>query len=459
MGKKEKTNHSLNKEQKEELTHQAFWQFAAALTNNTDVDLLKFQKKIKLAAFPNRTTPNSKEEVKIQNTQDQQIIRIVRNSLPKMYPLVEIVTKSKKNSPEPKFRPYLRMKTANHLQSIKRKWSKEFLNSDLFEMVGISNKLLAKNIKENRHLIEKYNLKDKRDLDGISEKFSDKNIQKWKEGRTFPPEPLLLLIYCTIHKFGEIDNSWNPKGRPRKIKGLTDTEYQNMVNQTKEINEMIDLGEYAPFNSLVILMLHNQYAQWHESIIKILTKEWLSYEETTEAIWNIYSKDISYNPIKNIENYFTKKDLLEEVVKIHATMDAQKKIDEFMNTLGLADKNKVEEVKSKNAKELASNMNSEKNNKYTQAIEIQFGELGQTTLEIINIKLKAYINIYKEFRLAGLTSSQKARYDRSIKKENSNVESASSQTGYRDDWDEHAGTVTDKKVIEEKNDPEDYFGI
>ena len=93
MGKKEKTYHSLNKEQKEDLTHQAFWQFAADLTNNTDVDLLKFQKKIKLAAFPNRTTPTSKEEVKIQNTQDQQIIRIVKNSLPKMYPLVEIVKK------------------------------------------------------------------------------------------------------------------------------------------------------------------------------------------------------------------------------------------------------------------------------------------------------------------------------------------------------------------------------
>ena len=154
----------FSKEQKSELTHQAFWYFAALCKDRKGVDLFNFQKQFRLKLYPNRQTPKDEEQKKIQHYQDVQINRIIQNGIPTKFPNVEIV-KTEQFLSKKKFRPFIRLKTYNYQNAIERISHSEFLKSDMVKMSGLTNKDLVRNIKANINLIEKYNLQDIRDKD------------------------------------------------------------------------------------------------------------------------------------------------------------------------------------------------------------------------------------------------------------------------------------------------------
>lgn len=389
MNKKEKVAKDYISNWKEELTHRAFWLFASACRDRKGVDLLNFQKKVRSKAFPNRQTPHNEETRKDQNTQNKRIDRIVKNALPKLFPSIEIVTIPDK--PNPKFRPFIRFKTYNYKHALERKSHKDFLNSDLIKTSGVTTSSIAKNIKANKHLIKKYNLSDARIKDdGITPNFSAKNIQKWKEGEVRIPAPLLLLVMCSLHKWIEANKEKLSRGRPRKIKDINTHDLAQFI---QGVSKIMELGDFPLFNSQMIFTLFENLS-WINDIDEAIYYG-LSNEETADAIWNLYGKELSYNPITNKEDHFTKDHLSIEIInKQHANEKLRLKkkmmgIPDDVDMMQVA--NAFLETKGMDIK--AASVNRAK----------IYGDLLNTNYDHVENILKIYNKIYSEFRLVEST--------------------------------------------------------
>lgn len=459
MEKNQKNALKITKDQKDNLTLQAFWHFAAGLKNR-QVDLLDFQKKIKSIAFPNRAKATSKEDLKLQNSQDVFIKRLVQNSLPKMFPNIEIVREKKNTHIKKKFRPYIRLRTYNFQNAEERRQHKEFLNSKFVKMTKFSNVLLAKNIIANKHLIKKYGLLDRKGTDGITAKFSAKNIQKWKEGEISIPAPLLLLVTCAVHKYAEKNQSVFNRGRPRMIKGVDKQELEDYSEQLYAVNGIYGLSDFSLFNAQIIQMTLSNH-KWYENIWEIAKNEWLTPEATADAIWNLYQKEITYNPKTNEDNFFTKKDVLDEVQKVTDLLEEKKASIELLKNMGLVKENASESdinnamikqitplIAAANKKiEAFDNSDEEEDEDAFNTIireqqKKSFGELALTHLDHSNLLMTIYTNIYKEFKLIE-SSGAYVKPLRKVSKRNDPVEES---------------VIVENEENKLEN-PEDYFGI
>lgn len=442
LNKNQKKDYFFTKEQKNELTHKAFWHFAAAYQDRRGVDLFEFQKKFRSMLYPNRQTPINEDQKKLQHYQDVQINRIIQISFPKMFPNVEIVKEESPNLKK-KSRPFIRLKTYNYQVALERTTHKEFLNSDIVKMSGLTNKLLAKNIIANRHLIDKYGLKDRKDKDGISEKFSEKNIQKWKEGVAKVPNPLLLLLLCAVHKWVEANAKQLSRGRPRKME-VDSGEYAQFV---VGVQELMDLGNNPVFNSTMLPVVFSRLLFLED--IDVAMKNGLSNDETVAAIWNLYGKEISWNPEKNEEDYFTKDHLLIEVKKKQA---ANKQLADELKKLGVPEG--ADNLEAANSILSAFGIDLKglaQSEIVTEKRKEMFGELINTYYDYAAFSLKLYNNIYQEFRLVDLSGAY-VNQPKKVKKE-------SIENNESDEYIEADETEENEINQEEYKDPEDYYGV
>ena len=395
MNKKEKVAKDYISNWREELTHQAFWLFASACRDRKGVDLLNFQKKVRSKAFPNRQTPHNEETRKDQNTQNKRIDRIVKNALPKLFPSIEIVTTPDK--PNPKFRPFIRFKTYNYKHALERKSHKDFLNSDLIKTSGVTTSSIAKNIRANKHLIKKYNLRDVRIKDdGITPNFSENNIKKWKSGEVRIPAPLLLLVMCSLHKWIEANKEKFSRGRPRKIKDVNTHDFAQFIQGT---SKLLELGDFPLFNSQMILTLF-QNLLWITDIDEAI-KSGLSNEETADAIWNLYGKELSFNPLTNKEDHFTKDDLSIEIIKKQSANDLYKV---QLKKLGIPEGTDPLEVGNIMLSQFGIDINKiAKTDVVAENRAKIYGKLINTNYDHLENILKIYNKIYSEFRLVEST--------------------------------------------------------
>ena len=391
MQKNTKNDRILSKEQKQSLTHKAFWKFAASCSDRTGVDLYEFQSSFRSMIYPNRQTPHNEETKKIQNTQNKQIDRIIK-SIPKVYPNVEIVTEDKFPSKK-KFRPFIRLKTYNYQNSIERKSHREFLNSDIVKKSKISNKLIVKNIKENIHLIDKYNLQDVRDKsNGLTAGFSEKNVMKWKEGTSRIPSPLLLLVICAVHKWIEGNKEKLNIGRPRK----TEFDKNDLGEFIVGTSKLLELGDNPTFNYQILEIYYGYLNWWNE--IEVALDCGLSPDETAQAIWNLYGKELSYNPSIQHENYFNIKHVREEVDNRHNISMLFKQVKEMFN---LSDDEDILETANKMTA-MASGSNLTVNSKAAEKQrKSMFGELVNSYFDHATMQMQLYSKIYGEFKFYG----------------------------------------------------------
>jgi hypothetical protein len=429
-------NYFFTKKKKETLTHQAFWIFAAAYKNRNGVDLLDFQKKFRSKFYPNRQTPHNEEIKKLQHYQDVQINRIVQNSLPQIFPNVEIVKKEKFTNFNKKFRSYIRFKTYNYKHASERTSHKEFLNSELIKMSGLTNTSIAKNIKANKHLIKKYNLRDVRIKgDGLTPNFSEKNIQKWKEGEVRIPPPLLLLVMCSAHKWVEANKEKLSRGRPRKMKSINTFEFAQFIVGTSKI---LELGEFPLFNSQIIFTLFETLS-WITDIDRAI-KYGLSDEDTADAIWNLYGKELSYNPKTNKEDHFTKDDLLIEVIKKQSTNQVLKV---ELKKLGIPEGKDMLETANTLMAVFGIDLNEvAKSGVVAEKRHELFGKLINTNFDHVTNLLKIYNKIYSEFRLV----EKNRPYEKATKEEPKKNEQIQEN-------------VIQENEENKFNDPEDFYGI
>tara|TARA_B110001454_G_C12721210_1_gene434791 strand:- start:3187 stop:4566 length:1380 start_codon:yes stop_codon:yes gene_type:complete len=459
MNKKEKIAKDYISNWKEELTHQAFWLFASAYRDRKGVDLLNFQKKIRSKVLPNRQTPHNEETRKLQNTQNKRIDRIVKSSLPKLFPSIEIVT-------NPKFRSFIRFKHYNYKHALERKSHKDFLNSDLIKTSGVTTSSIAKNIKANKHLIKKYNLSDARIKDdGITPNFSAKNIQKWKEGKVRIPAPLLLLVMCSLHKWIEANKEKLSRGRPRKIKDVNTHEIAQLI---QGVSKIMELGDFPLFNSQMIFTLFENLS-WINDIDEAIFYG-LSKEETADAIWNLYGKELSYNPITNKEDHFTKDHLSIEIIN---KQHANEKLKLRKKMMGIPDDVDILEF---------ANILLETKGMDIKAAPVNrakiYGDLLNTNYDHVENILKIYNKIYSEFRLVESTRpyekttvEEPKKNDQihwqidSLKKTLEKIdrgEAGFGEFGFytRENIEEQIRKIETKEYEENKfENPEDYHGI
>ena len=427
----------FSKEQKSELTHQAFWYFAALCKDRKGVDLFNFQKQFRLKLYPNRQTPKDEEQKKIQHYQDVQINRIIQNGIPTKFPNVEIV-KTEQFLSKKKFRPFIRLKTYNYQNAIERISHSEFLKSDMVKMSGLTNKDLVRNIKANINLIEKYNLQDIRDKDnGVTSSFSEKNIQKWKEGIIRIPNPLLLLVMCSVHKWIEANVNKLTRGRPRKAADFDTNDLGEFILGS---SELLGLGNYPAFNTQILTQAYITLDWWNQ--IDNALSSGLDEDETAEAIWNLYGKELSYNPKIQHENYFNKKHVREEVSK---KSEMKKTLEMIKNQLGIDEDDDILEVANQLLKSVNLQGVSATGKAATKQRQAMFGELVNSHFEHITRMIQLYNVIYSEFTFI---KSEEA-YSEHINK------LAAGVTKKDDD--------TKKDVVEDEenkfDNPEDYYGI
>jgi hypothetical protein len=430
----------FTKEQKSDLTHQAFWSFIALCNDRSGVDLLNFQKHFRSKLYPNRQTPKNDEQKKIQHYQDVQINRIIQEGIPNKFPNVEIV-KTEQFLSKMKFRPFIRLKTYNYQNAIERKSHSEFLKSDMVKISGLTNSDLLRNIKANLNLIEKYKLQDIRDKsNGITANFSEKNIQKWKDGVVRIPAPLLLLVICAVHKWIEANAMKLKRGRPRKIEGFDNQELAAFVVGS---SELLGLGNYPLFNSQIITQVYLIFHWWNE--IDVALDNGLDEDETAKAIWNLYGKDISYNPMIQHENYFNIKHVREEVSKKFEIKEQLKQVREMLIAAKKIPKNATDLEVTNGMLAMTKQMGVTANNEASvEKRKAMYGELINCYFDHTSELLKLYNAIFKEFTF---------------------IDSKEAYRNHMDHMDHMKKNVDKKDVVIQENEenkfenPEDYFGI
>jgi len=408
-------DYKITKARKKELTLLAFYLFQTLGTQKYDV--LRFQQLFRKRNFPNRMTPDSQEQKRLQNYEDQTLNRIVQKQLIETYPRLSI-------EQEASGRSFIREKTGNFQVSLERSETFKLLNSDpirLGKKDGMSVKHLETNINANLHLLPSpYAVKP----------VTDKSIHKWKEGIIRIPPDYSWLTLMSIFKWLEANKNKYNRGRPKKeTEGIDNHELAEFLGNS---NILMDLGEFKPFNGSVITICFN-IMKWFTDTKEALDSG-LNVEETTEAIWNLYDGVVTVNFSKNDNNYFTKKDLRNDVQKIE---DANKKIKALMERSGYTTFTSEDLVKFTN--EFFNNLGINPDVAKQKTSE-GFGEITKDHLDQVDQVMKIYIDLYKKFRYV----EQSRPYVKTPRpKEDKEY--------FEDD--------EIKINQEEYNDPEDYLGI
>jgi hypothetical protein len=234
----------------------------------------------------------------------------------------------------------------------------------------------------------------------------------------------------SIFKWLEANKNKYNRGRPKKeTEGIDNHELAEFLGNS---NILMDLGEFKPFNGSVITICFN-IMKWFTDTKEALDSG-LNVEETTEAIWNLYDGVVTVNFSKNDNNYFTKKDLRNDVQKIE---DANKKIKALMERSGYTTFTSEDLVKFTN--EFFNNLGINPDVAKQKTSE-GFGEITKDHLDQVDQVMKIYIDLYKKFRYV----EQSRPYVKTPRpKEDKEY--------FEDD--------EIKINQEEYNDPEDYLGI
>jgi len=408
-------DYKITKARKQELTQQAFYLFQTL--GKQKYDVLRFQQLFRKRNFPNRMTPISQEQKRRQNYEDQTLNRIVQKQLIETYPRLTI-------EQEASGRSFIREITGNYQVALERSLTSELLNSDpirLGKKDGMSVKHLETNINANLHLLPSpYDVKP----------VKDKSIHKWKEGIIRIPPDYSWVTLMAIFKWLEANKNKYNKGRPKKeTEGISNQELAEFLGNA---NMLMNLGEFKPFNSSVITICLN-IMRWFMDVKEALDSG-LNVEETTEAIWNLYDIVVRVNYSKNDNNYFTKKDLRNDVQKIE---DANKQMRALMEGYGYTSFKSEDLVEFTNEvlKQLGINPDAAK-----QKTGDMFGEITLDHLDQVDQVMKIYIDLYKKFRYV----EQSRPYVKTPKpKEDKEY--------FEDD--------EIKINQEEKKNPEDYYGV
>jgi hypothetical protein len=408
-------DYKITKARKQELTQQAFYLFQTL--GKQKYDVLRFQQLFRKRNFPNRMTPVSQDQKRRQNYEDQTLNRIVQKQLIETYPRLTI-------EQEASGRSFIREKTENYQIALERKLTSELLNSDpirLGKKNGMSVKHLETNINANLHVMP---------YPHATKPVTDKSIHKWKEGIIRIPPDYSCLTLMSIFKWLEANKNKYNRGRPKKeTEGISNHELAEFLGNA---NMLMDLGEFKPFNSSVITICFT-IMKWFTDVKEALDSG-LNVDETTEAIWNLYDSVVRVNYSKNDNNYFTKKDLRNDIQILEV---ANKRIKALMEGYGYTSFKSEDLLKFTNeiSKTLGINQEATKDRNNEM-----YGEITNDHLDQVDEVMKIYIDLYKKFRYV----DQSRPYVQ--------TPGAKEDKEYFED---------DEMKInqEEYKDPEDYYGV